>query len=139
VPGVQPGRYLTLRRTWRRGDVVEISLDMGLHFWTGRRECEGKTSIYRGPILLAYDRRYNSMDPDDIPILDAGNLTAGTARWKHWLPPLLLLEFAGRDGRKLRLCDFGSAGQGGTPYRSWLEMDSGGRQLPEHFSPESQS
>jgi hypothetical protein len=139
VPDVQPGTYLALHRTWSRGDVVEISLDLGLHFWTGRRECQGKTSIYRGPILLAYDRRHNSMDPDDIPILDAGNLTARRTRWKHWLPPRLLLEFSARDGRKLRLCDFGSAGQGGTPYRSWLKMDNGGRELPEHFSPESVS
>jgi len=139
VPGVQPGEYLTLHRTWSRGDVVEISLDLGLHFWTGRRECQGKTSIYRGPLLLTYDRRYNSMDPDDIPVLDAGNLTARRVRWKHWLAPLLLLEFTARDGRKLRLCDFGSAGEGGSPYRSWLKMDNGGRQLPEYFSPESQS
>ena len=135
VSGAEPGAYLTLHRTWRKGDVVEISLDMGLHFWTGRRECEGKTSLYRGPILLAYDRRYNSMDPDDIPILDAANLTATKARWKHWLPPQLLLEFTARDGRALRLCDFGSAGEGGSPYRSWLEIDSGGQELPEHFSP----
>jgi len=139
VRGAGPGTYLTLRRIWSRGDVVEISLDMGLHFWTGRRECRGKTSIYRGPILLAWDRRYNSMDPDDIPILDAGNLTAKTARWKHWLPPRLLLEFTARDGRKLRLCDFASAGQGGAPYRSWLKMDNGGRELPEYFAPESKS
>ena len=138
VPGVTPGRYLTLRRTWRRGDVVELSLDMRPHFWTGRRECEGKTSVYRGPLLLAYDRRYNSMDPDDIPVLSAGNLGAKRVRWRHWLPPRLLLEFTARGGRRLRLCDFGSAGQGGSPYRSWLRVHSGGRRLPEHFSPESQ-
>ena len=139
VRGAKPGTYLTLHRTWRKGDVVEISLDMALHFWTGRQECQGKTSIYRGPILLAYDPRYNSMDPDDVPVLDAGNLTAKTARWKHWLPPRLLLEFSARDGRKLRLCDFASAGQGGTHYRSWLKLDNAGRELPEHFSPESRS
>ena len=136
VPGVQPGRYLTLQRIWSRGDTVEISLDLGLHFWTGRREGEGKTSIYRGPLLLAYDRRYNAMDPDDLPILDAGHLRARRASWKHWLPPHLLLAFEAPDGRTLRLCDFGSAGQGGSPYRSWLKLDTGGRPLPEHFSPE---
>lgn len=139
VPGVKPGQYLTLRRTWKKGDRVELSLDMALHFWRGRRECRGKTSIYRGPILLAYDRRYNPMDDDKLPILDAGNLTARRVRWEHWLAPLLLLEFPARGGRKARLCDFGSAGQGGTPYRSWLKIDAAGRQLPEFFSPESGS
>ena len=136
MTGVESGRYLTLRRTWSRGDVVEITLDLGLHFWIGRRECDGKASLYRGPILLAYDRRYNSMDPDEIPALNAANLMHRRVRWKHWLPPRLLLEFSACDGRKLRLCDFGSAGQGGTPYRSWLKIDNNGRELPEFFSPE---
>ena len=36
----------------------------------------------------------------------------------------VLLEFKGEDGRKVRLCDFGSAGEGGTPYASWLKVDN---------------
>lgn len=39
-----------------------------------------------------------------------------------WIPPWLLLEFTAADGRALRLCDFASAGVGGSPYRSWLEV-----------------
>ena len=27
------------------------------------------------------------------------------------------------DDRKLRLCDFGSAGEGGSPYHSWLRVE----------------
>ncbi len=38
-----------------------------------------------------------------------------------WIEPIMLMEFdAG--GQKVRLCDFGSAGEGGTPYRSWLSV-----------------
>ena len=29
------------------------------------------TSIYRGPILLTYDPRYNALDGDDLPVLEA--------------------------------------------------------------------
>jgi hypothetical protein len=32
------------------------------------------------------------------------------------------LEFEAMDGRVVRLCDFASAGMGGSPYRSWLEV-----------------
>ena len=32
-------------------------------------------------------------------------------------------EYTAPDGRKLRLCDFGSAGEGGSPYRSWLPAE----------------
>ncbi len=55
VPHVQSGSYCALLRTWKPGDVVQISLDMSLHFWVGERECAGKTSIYRGPILLVLE------------------------------------------------------------------------------------
>jgi hypothetical protein len=39
-----------------------------------------------------------------------------------WLPPAILLKFTAIDGRAVRLCDFASAGVGGSPYRSWLDV-----------------
>ncbi|MSR84085.1 MAG: hypothetical protein EXS58_14375 [Candidatus Latescibacteria bacterium] len=120
--GVQPGTYLKLDRKWKRGDRVELDLDLSLHYWAGEQECAGQTSIYRGPILLTYDRRLNDMDPADLPELDArglkGRLLAGTPE----LPTMVLAEYQATDGRKLRLCDFASAGEGGSPYISWLKV-----------------
>lgn len=120
IDGVQCGTYLPVRRKWQTGDAIEIDFDMSLHYWVGEQECEGKTSIYYGPILLTYDRRFNDFDPDDIPVLDAKGLQGKIVEWEGWLKPILLMEFTAVDGRKLRLCDFGSAGEGGSPYRSWL-------------------
>ncbi len=51
---IKPGQYLVLKRKWQPGDVIELNLDMSLHFWAGEKECQGKCSVYRGPILLAY-------------------------------------------------------------------------------------
>jgi DUF1680 family protein len=123
VNGVEPGTYLVLDRTWKRGDTVEIEFDYSLHFWRGERECAGKVSIYHGPLLLTYDRRFNEMDPDQIPRLDAATLNGKKITAEGWLTPMLLLEFRAMDGRPVRLCDFGSAGAGGSPYRSWLEVE----------------
>lgn len=123
VSDVRAGRYLSIEREWKRGDTIEIDFDFSLHFWRGERECEGKVSVYRGPLLLACDRRFNEMDPDAIPALDARGLRGREVIAADWLPPLLLLEFDARDGRTVRLCDFGSAGVGGSPYRSWLAVD----------------
>lgn len=120
VENVQAGTYLTVQREWQTGDVIELHLDMSLHYWVGELECEGKTSIYYGPILLTYDRRFNDFDPDDIPALDAKGLQGKIVEWNGWMKPILLMEFTAVDRRKLRLCDFGSAGEGGSPYRSWL-------------------
>lgn len=124
VPNVAAGQYLALDRLWRSGDQIEIDFDFTLQFWVGERECEGKVSIYRGPILLTYDRRYNTIDPDQIPPLDARELDGEVITSDQWLPPMLLMEFKGSDGRALRLCDFASAGLGGSPYRSWLDVRS---------------
>jgi DUF1680 family protein len=117
-----PGSYLRLERKWETTTALDIDFDFSFHFWKGEKECAGKTSIYRGPILLAYDRRFNDMDPDVVPELKADGLQGTIANSKHWLPPMLCMEFTVADDRKLRLCDFASAGVTGSPYRSWLPV-----------------
>jgi DUF1680 family protein len=134
VQGVSRGEYCAVSRTWRSGDVVELTLDMSLHFWAGERECEGLTSVYRGPVLLTYDRRLNDMDPDDIPALDASDMGGRICDGAGRLRPEVLVEFTAADGRAVRLCDFGSAGEGGSPYRSWLEI---GGVAPVEFTRDS--
>ena len=89
-------------------------------FWVGERECANKVSIYRGPILLTYDRRFNAMDPDQIPTLDAANLSERVVQSEAFVTPMLLVEYAVPDGKKVALCDFASAGADGSPYKSWL-------------------
>ncbi len=116
------GTYFELKRNWKNEDIIKLSLDMSLHFWPGEKEVETKTSIYRGPILLAYDQRYNEMDPDDIPVLDCKELSYEMLPWDNWLKPWLLLRFKAKDGRNLYLCDFASAGAVGTHYVSWLPV-----------------
>ncbi len=126
VKGVSAGQYLAIDRKWAKGDVVQLDLDMSFHYWVGDKDCGGKCSLYRGPILMTYDRRYNEMDPIDLPTLAAKGLKGRFVQWKRWLPPAMLMEFVATDGRKIRLCDHGSAGEGGTPYASWLNIDTAG-------------
>jgi len=121
TPAAEPGTYLQLQHRWGT-DVIEVEFDFSFHFWKGERECAGKTSIYRGPILLTYDRRFNDMDPDAVPELDAKDLQGKLANSTHWIAPILLVEFTTADGKTLRLCDFASAGATGSPYRSWLPI-----------------
>jgi hypothetical protein len=54
VAGVRPGSYLSVDRSWKPGDTVQIDLDLSLHYWVGQRQCAGKASIYRGPLLLVH-------------------------------------------------------------------------------------
>lgn len=131
VNTVKPAEYLVLDRVWQAGDTIDLELDFSPHYWVGERESAGKVSIYRGPLLLTYDRRFNAMGPADVPVLDARGLQGKLANWPSRQPPLLLLEFTAKDGQTLRLCDFASAGHGGTPYRTWLPVEG---VTPSEFS-----
>lgn len=143
VEDVKAAQYLAIHRTWEPNDRIDLCLDMSLHFWPGEQNCQGKTSIYRGPLLLAFDQRYNlqfspakqsnvlSGDPWkpseiklDVPRLDAKMMKEQPVEWSDWLAPRLLLEFETIDGKKVRLCDFGSAGEGGSLYASWLPVEN---------------
>jgi DUF1680 family protein len=117
IKGVNAGSYLEISRRWRRGDRIELELDMSLHYWQGEKECRGKVSLYRGPVLLTYDRRFNAVDPHEIPLLDVAKMRV---RLVEQPGAWVAVDYKGHAGERLRLCDFSSAGEGGAPYVSWL-------------------
>ncbi len=124
IENVKPGQYLQLEREWKSGDNIALALDFRLHYWVNETvpPVDGvwRASVYRGPILLTYDPRFN---PDgEVPTLMADGLFGTRVEPDTWLRPLLLLEFPVGEGRSLRLCDFGSAGAAGHAYRSWLPV-----------------
>ena len=121
VGDVRPGSYLKVAREWRDGDTIEIELDLSLRTWVGQREAAGTVSLYHGPVLLAYDLRHNSSPPDHIPQLNLERIEVDKVLWEGAHPkPWLLLRLPAADGTALNLCDFATAGAGGTPYASWL-------------------
>lgn len=121
---VQPGRYLRLDRVWRDGDTIRLRFDLSLHVWVGDRECAGKVSLYRGPILLAWDQRFNDGNPEAIPAVDAGRIGCTVAPVVRGGPtrpePWVLVSVEGSGGSTLCLCDFATAGATGTRYATWL-------------------
>jgi DUF1680 family protein len=119
VKDVKPGAYLELRRVWKPGDQITLELDLTPHLWAGERECAGRVSLYRGPILLAYDPRFNPGGADDPPAVDGSNLAIALKSRTNGQPAILLAEAATTSGPIL-LCDFASAGADGSRYRSWL-------------------
>jgi hypothetical protein len=85
-------------------------LNLPLWHEIGRRQQAGRVSLYRGPLLLAYDQRHNAFDDAHIPLVDVNRLEL-VAKPADWL----MADLPG-----LRLCDYASAGFSGTFYRSWL-------------------
>ena len=122
VKNIRPGEYLTLNYMWRKHNIIAVNLDMSLHYWVGRKQCRGKVSVFRGPVLLAFDPRCNDLDFVRLPELDAKNMHERKTNFSSWLKPWILREYNTADGKKIRLCDFASAGLAGTPYKSWLRV-----------------
>ena len=56
-----------------------------------------------------------------MPVFSEDAISTGRiVKWDGRIPPILLMEFTVANGKHICLCDFGSAGEGGTPYYSWL-------------------
>ena len=135
IRAIKPGTYLSLDREWRAGDKVELILDMSPYAWPGEREAAGKISVYRGPVLLAYDPRFDRFGPAELPAIDwrAGVEVLPSDASPPGPAPLLLVKCKTRDGGAVTLCDFATAGAAGNVYRSWLP----GEEKPVPFSREN--
>jgi len=104
--------------------TISLSIPMRLRTWIGDGAQLGKASIYRGPLLLAFDQRDNRYDVADLTPLDGKKLdateTSGTLSDFFGLQVAYALETA--DGQRVVLRDFATAGAPGTEYASWLPV-----------------
>jgi DUF1680 family protein len=98
---ITPGAYFSITREWKSGDQITLDLDFTPHIWAGEKECAGKVSLYRGPILLAV----NLPDKTPLPTLNANSLNT------------------------LNLIDYASAGANGVRYATWLPMKDAPRTM----------
>ncbi|MFO0889054.1 MAG: glycoside hydrolase family 127 protein [Isosphaeraceae bacterium] len=130
VSAASPATYLELRRTWRPGDEVVLKIDMTPHVWAGEKESAGRVSIFRGPILLAFDQRFNPGMAEDPPAIDLAGAMVLTNPQPSGPHPILLVEARTAAGPVL-LCDFASEGR-----RIPLSLVAEGRGRPVEFSRE---
>ena len=137
VPDVQPGKYLRLTRRWQADDEITLHFDMRLRYEAGDLNQYGKASLYRGPILLACDSRFQEderFEPNAIESVDIAKLNESTlvkvdeeiVKAAGEYPPWLVVDVPTTTGRKLRMIDFANAGAAtrqGSPisrYATWL-------------------
>jgi DUF1680 family protein len=55
----KPGEYLRITREWKRGDRLDIALDLPARFIDGGKSYPNSVAIERGPLVLALDKGAN--------------------------------------------------------------------------------
>jgi hypothetical protein len=60
----RPGEYLRLNREWKRGDRVEVNVDLAVRFTPGGKSYPNYVAVERGPLVLALDKGASPNIPD---------------------------------------------------------------------------
>jgi DUF1680 family protein len=114
----EAGSYCAVKRVWKSGDSVRLVLDMSPHFLVNDAVKPVKTSVYYGPLLLAFrtgsglsrNTRFN------IEALRKMVRVEGNG--------LVNFRVSSASGQSVVLTDYYSAGKDGDNYTSWLCCDS---------------
>jgi hypothetical protein len=125
-PRVFPGTYLAIERTWKKGSVVRMDLDMRARIESAPGNPHYK-AIIRGPILLAQDKRLADAYGLDSPLKFGTGKRLDTVPAKHkpadvWMAFQVPVWVAGKK-TTVALCDFASAGNtwdGNSQFRVWM-------------------
>ncbi len=114
--GVRAGEYYAIQRSWKTGDVVELRLDMQLHFWVAEKGSSvgQKVSAYYGPLLLAL-RESDSVRLSTRFQIDQLREMAQTDG-----AGLVTFRGVSANGKEVELLDYYSAGKDGNSFASWL-------------------
>jgi DUF1680 family protein len=131
ISGIVPGAYFKINRTWNKGDLVLLKLDL-----RGRiTNLNGFQAVTRGPVVLARDARFGDGDVDEAAVISIQKGFADIKPsekkpdkiWMAFTVPMVTgtnLEGSDRNPRVVHLCDFASAGNTwgeDSRYRVWIK------------------
>jgi uncharacterized protein len=109
---VAPG-YAKIRRTWRKGDRVDITFDMRARMV----ERNGQVALQRGPVVLSLDNRLTPATAGQVTLDQNPKLTPNPAAAKK------IGAWTAFDAGGLTFCDYASAGNAFSEqnmFRTWL-------------------
>ena len=122
-----PGTYADIMRMWKLGDKVELEFGVAPRVWLGEDGRHGRAAVSLGPILLAFDAFWNTIETKDMPPLNSSSLEFMPLEVEpdpvpgHFRPMgRWNVKTAG--GTEIVLVDFASAGTHGTDYVAWLPI-----------------
>ena len=125
---VMSGQYKELKRNWKKGDLIEINLDMGT-----RLQTSGKQPVYvalmRGPILFARDTRLGGPELAAVlkPVGSVKLIDTISGKADIWMEAKALFAPEAYPAERekpieVSFCDYASAGNGAAPsyFLVWM-------------------
>lgn len=108
------GRYCEIEAA--DGEEIRLVMDFTPRYLTGESNYAGKSSLFIGPVLYAWDNARNtSYDFTSLPPVDKN--AVGKSRAERQFDGSIVISAGG-----VRLVDFYHAGHGGSEYKTWLEV-----------------
>jgi DUF1680 family protein len=92
----KPASYVSLRRQWKAGDVIDLTLPAGLRLERAR-DVSSMVSIFHGPVLLAGELGKDNMPASDVgdkdaylksPAAPVPDIVGTSANPADWLAPI---------------------------------------------------
>lgn len=137
VPGITPGSYAKLERTWAPGDRVHVTFDMAVRVVKDPGG-SGQVAVVRGPVVLALDKRITQPAPgvaatikaDPQGIVEAIEVRDGVP---DGIRSVFDIPCTTSDGKTIlvRMCDYASAG------RTWSDESALRVWLPQPLNLDS--
>ncbi len=121
--------YFSVKGNGAKKFSIELDVDMERDPLIGDGLYSGKASLYYGPVLLAYDQKFNAFDQSKLGHINYSTFKLGKVALEDALDetsqykPLMLFKVRNMNGKEIVLCDFASAGSHGTYYKTWLNIE----------------
>jgi DUF1680 family protein len=129
LDGVTAGAYFKINRTWRKGDVIQLQLDVRARLV---RE-NGHASLVKGPVVLARDNRFaDGLVDEEAQIVEKDGyvelspvVDKPAEMWMAFTAPLIVGVNPGNEDqlKQIHFCDFASAGntlEQDSRHRAWI-------------------
>lgn len=111
-PAAVDGKYVELCASRA---TVEIDARFSVRVEQGDKDLKDLCSLYYGPLLLSYDRRFNA-HYDEVPVIESFAIEKTVP-----VNPLNTPNFLVKAGDAV-LCEFDYAGCNGTEYTTWVKV-----------------
>jgi DUF1680 family protein len=120
--------YVEIKRTWKAGDKLELTLPLELRVILGDHTNNDKIAVMYGPLVLAADADLTGVANLDEFTVGSNEIIAlaitpeaAPEKFKTW-PGAQMFVLKSASPKEIRLLPFASAGMNGGPYKVWLPV-----------------